>query len=136
MRDGVIGLYVERIPVTPGPCTSPNSRCPWQKRARAVKDLRTAARLAAVDAISRRSWVAPLPAEGPIALRWTVFLGRRERVRDFTNITGALKGAEDGIFDALRTNDARVVEVTVQQVRDPDGVGWMQCAVVALEGVW
>jgi hypothetical protein len=89
--------------------------------------------MAAIDAINRRSWAAPLPQHGPIALRWTVFLGRRERVRDFTNITGALKGAEDGLFDALRTNDARVVEVSVQQLRADDGRGWMQVAVVAID---
>lgn len=133
MGDGTVVLYVERIPVTPGPCTSPNSRCAWQRKAKAVRELRHAARLAAVDAINRRSWAAPLPQDGPLAVRWTVFLGRRERVRDFTNITGALKGAEDGLFDALGTNDARVVEVSVNQVRDPDGVGWMQVSVVALE---
>ena len=133
MRDGTVGLYVECIPVTPGPCTSPNARCPWQRKARAVRELREAARMAAIDAINRRSWAAPLPQHGPIALRWTVFLGRRERVRDFTNITGALKGAEDGLFDALRTNDARVVEVSVQQLRADDGRGWMQVAVVAID---
>ena len=26
MRDGYVGLYVQEIPATPGPCTSPNSR--------------------------------------------------------------------------------------------------------------
>jgi len=134
-RDGNVVLYIDRIPMTPGPCTSPNARCPWQRRAKEVKDLRTAARLATIDAINRKSWVRPLPPDGPLALRWTVFLGRREKIRDFTNMTGQLKGAEDGIFDVLGTNDSRVIEVTVHQLKSTDGVGWMQCAVVAVEGV-
>lgn len=133
MRDGTVGLYVECIPVTPGPCTSPNARCPWPQRARDVRALREAARLAAVDAISRRAWARPLPRQGPVALRWTVFLGRRERKKDFTNMTGSLKAAEDGIFDALGTDDRRVVEVSVNQLRSDDGRGWMQVAVVAVE---
>lgn len=133
MRDGYIGLYVQEIPATPGPCTSPNSRCPWQRKAKAVRELREVARLAAHNAIQGRSWAKPLPAEGDLALHWTVFLGRRERVRDWDNIVGALKGAMDGIFDALQTNDRRVVEVRVDQRRAEDGRGWMQVAVIALD---
>lgn len=133
MRDGYLALYVEQIPATPGPCTSPNSRCPWQRKAKAVRELREVSRLAAIDAVNRKSWARPMPESGQLALHWTVFLGRRERVRDWDNIVGSLKGAMDGIFDALQTDDARVVEVRVDQHRASDGQGYMQCAVIALE---
>jgi len=133
VRDGYLALYVERIPTTPGPCTSPNSRCPWPKKARQVKELRTISRLAAVDAIARKHWAKPLPPEGPIALHITWFLGHRERRKDWDNASGSCKGMIDGIFDALRTNDSRIVEVRVDQRRADSRQGWLQCAVVAIE---
>lgn len=133
MRDGYLALYVDNIPATPGPCCSPNSRCPWPKKARDVKELRTIARLAAIDAINRKNWARPLPESGPIALHWTVFLGHRERTKDWDNATGSLKGAIDGIFDALGTDDSRIVEMRVDQRRAESRQGWMQCAVVAIE---
>ena len=133
MRDGYLALYVDQIPTTPGRCCSPNARCAWPKKAKEVKELREIARLAAVDAISRRNWARPLPESGPIALHWTLFLGHRERRRDWDNATGSLKGAIDGIFDALRTDDSRIVEMRVDQRRAESRMGWMQCAVVALD---
>ena len=133
MRDGFVGLYVDRIETTPGPCTSPNARCDWRKKARETAELREAARLAAVDARNRKNWAKPLPPKGPLALHWTVFLGYREKRKDATNMIGCLKAAEDGIFDAIGTNDSRVVEVRVDQRRSESRAGWMQVSIVAIE---
>ena len=133
MRDGYVGLYVDRIEATPGPCTSPNARCDWRRKAKQVAELREAARLAAVDARARRNWAKPLPPRGDLALHWTVFWGHREKRKDVTNFIGCAKAAEDGIFEALGMNDARVVEVRVEQHRAEGRQGWMSCCVIALD---
>ena len=134
MRDGFLALYVDRIEAVPTPCLSPNGRCHWKARNRDAQLLREAARLAARDAMARKNWAKPVPQEGDLAMRWTVFWGKGEKRRDLDNLIGGpLKPAQDGIFDALGMNDTRVVQISVDQRRALDGRGWMQLAVVALD---
>lgn len=133
MRDGNIALYIEEIPMAPGACLSINATCHHMARNQQAQELRQAARLATVDAIARVGR-NPVPAKGDLGLQWTIWLGRGQRMADTDNAISRVKSAQDGIFDALGTNDRRVKQIAVKQVRDPDGRGWMQCAVVALEG--
>jgi hypothetical protein len=125
-----LALYVDIPGVIPD-CLSPNDRCERHAKSEAVRMAREVARLSALEGISRKSWVAPLPASGEIAMRWTVFLGKGEKQRDLDNQIARLKAYTDGIFDGLGANDRRVVEVSVRQLR-ADGDPFVQCAVIAL----
>lgn len=133
MRDGNVVLYVEYIPASPGPCLNINAKCHFRERNKQAQQLRTAARYATASAIAALGR-NPVPKRGALGVRWTLWLGARQRKADQDNAISRVKSAMDGVFDALGTNDARVEQIELQQVRDPDGRGWLQCAVVLLEG--
>ena len=132
MRDGSLLLYVEYIPVAPGRCLSINAKCHYHERNRQAQELRTASRYATASAIAALGR-NPVPRKGPLGIRWTVWLAKGQKKADQDNAISRVKSAMDGVFDALGTNDARVEQIEVQQVRDPEGRGWLQCAVIGLE---
>lgn len=119
------------IPVPPHRCLFSNARCHWAAKAKHAAELRFAAKCSTVDALSQQPDLAKFPKDGPMGLRWVVFLRGRERQRDIDNQIGALKAAQDGIFDALETNDSRVVQVGVTWKKDESRTGLL-CTVVFL----
>lgn len=134
VRDGPVVLYLEEIPLTPGRCLSLNARCHHHERNRDAQELRLASRLATTSALAKLGR-NPVPAKGDLGIEWTIWLRKGERRADTDNAISRMKPAMDGIFDALGTNDSRVTQIGVKQVRDPEGRGWLQVALVALEGV-
>ena len=132
MRDGPIVLYLDEVPAVPGRCLSINSKCHFHKRNEQAQELRTALRLATSSALAKLGR-NPVPMKGDLGIEWTIWLAKGERKADTDNAISRVKPAMDGIFDALGTNDRRVTQIAVKQVKDPDGRGWLQVAVVALE---
>lgn len=124
-----VALLVDDIPGGADGCSAPNARCHHMQRYRESQVARQAAYFCAAHALSRSDAV---PGHGPIALHWTVFLGRGKRRRDADNVIAALKPYCDGIFDALGRNDADVVEIRVKQQRSPDGRPRLSCQVISL----
>lgn len=78
---------------------SPNSRCHWSKKAKAVKKYREACWAIALQAKIK----AP---EGPIALS-VLFVPPDKRHRDWDNAIASAKALFDGLADALGVNDSR-----------------------------
>lgn len=128
MIDVDICLYVT-IPLVPGQETSPNWRGSWQGRYRATKALREAACFCSVDALARGSQAVPVPSEGEIGLRWSVFWPKGRHATDDDNLTAMLKPARDGIADALGVDDRRFRTLSVDQFR-AEGDGYVQVALV------
>ncbi len=126
----------EVVVTIPGPipeCLSPNARCDRHVKADAIALARRAAYLWAREALLRAGGASPLPEEGDLAVRWLVEHGGRTKRRDFDNLVGSLKPYLDGIFDALGTNDVRVVAVVARQ-RPAAGESAVTCEVIAVEG--
>jgi crossover junction endodeoxyribonuclease RusA len=83
----------------PARALSPNARVHWSRKARAVKEYRLTAMLAA----RRRAQPVPLTA----ATAHVVFYVKDRRRRDHDNLSASLKSAWDGIVDAgILTDDA------------------------------
>jgi Holliday junction resolvase RusA-like endonuclease len=80
----------------PGPACSPNSRTHWRSKARAVKTLRSAARIVAMDAVNRMG--RPFNPLKTATVRAT-FYHPTIRRRDKDNLLSSLKGAFDGLQD-------------------------------------
>lgn len=85
---------VVTIPVPPKEC-SPNSRCHWRAKAKAVKGMRLAAWGAARVALDR----CPPPSWPAAELRFTWYTRTKRRL-DADNALSCLKGAIDGLRDA------------------------------------
>ena len=88
----------------PSPKLSPNARCHYQAKARAVKKYRMDCGLATRDAMNR-SRIKSFPWN--TAKATPVFFHRQRRNRDQDNATASLKAAFDALADAgVIANDA------------------------------
>jgi crossover junction endodeoxyribonuclease RusA len=84
---------------------SPNARCHWAVKAKAVKAAREGAYFLALQARIRRMDVG---STGPIAVKFE-FCPPNNRRRDRDNCISSMKAATDGIADALGVDDSRFV---------------------------
>lgn len=73
---------------------SPNARCHWRAKARAVKNYRTAATAAAIIAQHGERWEW---GESSVLCR---FYFKDARARDSDNLLASMKSAFDGLADA------------------------------------
>jgi hypothetical protein len=53
----------------------------------------------------------------PLAVQWTIVLGKGQRQRDIDNTIAACKPLMDGIFESLGADDRRVTQVGVSWER-------------------
>lgn len=84
----------------PDSVLSPNARCHWAVKRKAV---RAARRTAAFETILKRNGRRAAPV-GPISYRCSFFPPDR-RARDEDNLLASMKASLDGIAEALRVND-------------------------------
>jgi hypothetical protein len=108
------------VPIVPPVECSPNFHGHWRKRRNGALLLRTAAKMAAVDALNTMStgasWFCgcPLPVVIDIEIAWN---GRRSRMDD-DNAKASCKALIDGISDALWGGyDGHVMIGTLTQTR-------------------
>lgn len=91
------------LPWPPKEC-NPNARVHWAVKRRAVKDSRHEACILAIAAgWNREEWPS-----GKLHF-WIDFFPPDRRARDDDNLLSAFKPQRDGIADALRIDDNRVV---------------------------
>lgn len=109
---------VIEIPAVPTRASSPNGRAPWRAKAAAVKALRTAAKLAAIDALNTPGTGAPEwrgTTDGVVIDVHYVWPANRKRMDD-DNAKACAKPLIDGLSDALWDGqDAHVTLGTVRQ---------------------
>ena len=113
-----------RIPGRIDPDLSPNARVHHMRRYRAVKEARRATYYAAVSLFTRGE-----DDGGGVRFRYdvTVGLAKGEKTKDSDNIVSMLKAAIDGIADGLGMRNDRGLRLgTVEQVRDPEGIGFVE----------
>ncbi len=119
------------IPVTPAAELSPNARCHWRVRAKAVKQLRTAAKYCAYSAMGRVPDGSMF--DGPVAIRTTIAWEPRRRIMDGDNALACCKALFDGLQDArIIQDDKQVTHLPVVQTRDKDKIGYVEVIVVAI----
>lgn len=112
------------IPGTPNACLSLNSREGWRKKARYAKEYRHTAKY---SAISTR-WTQPI--RGPVMVHYVFGWEKGRKTMDFDNLVGLGKPALDGLVDAgVMGDDRYVVGITAEQVRDPEGVGYLKVTI-------
>lgn len=124
------------VRATPDACLSPNARCHRLRKADRARELRAAAKLAAVSEINGGGPAGALPAAGPLWLDLCVLWPKGKRPLDFDNAVASAKPLCDGIFDALGADDRRVAGVALRQGTDPEGRGLVAVAVYAGEAPW
>ncbi len=112
-----------RLPVCPDAVLSPNTRCHWRRKAAAVKQLRQIAYYWALQAMWAQDWSTAL---GPVTVRATIGWSKGRKRMDPTNLADMLKPVWDGFQDAeIYANDKQVTVGSVEQERDPAGVGYI-----------
>ena len=121
------------VPATPHTCLRPNHRAPRIAKWRAGMDLKEAAFLAAVDALSGAGFAA-VPADGPLWLEAAVYWEKGRRRQDLDGCISSLKGAIDGACRALGADDGRIRGISVDQVTTTEPQGAVFLTVYA--GPW
>lgn len=124
---GVTELTI-RVPMVPAPELSPNARPHYQAKAKRVRQLREAAKFAAVSA---RNTVGGGPLfRGVIHVRATIGWPKGRRRVDGDNALASLKACWDGFTDAhLWSDDRYCLFHPVEQVKDPDNLGYVEVRV-------
>lgn len=116
---------VVTVPMCPHPSLSPNSRPHWRTKAKHAKELRQAARFAAVSA--RNTCGGGVLVGGEIHVRPVIAWSKGRRIMDGDNALASLKACFDGFTDAFLWGDDRhCVFWPVEQVRDPEGRGYVR----------
>ena len=109
-----------RIPGTPDACLSINSRKNWRVKARHTKAYRSTAKYSGIAVRSGN------PIRGAIQVHYEFGWEKGRKRMDTDNAIGLGKCALDGLVDSgIMGDDRYVVGITVNQVRDPDGVGYL-----------
>lgn len=116
------------VPMCPDAALNPNSRPHYRTKAKHVKELRSAARLAAVHA--RNTCGGGAMFHGAIHVYPLIAWGKRRKSVDGDNALSMLKSCFDGFTDAFIWDDDRhVIHHPVVQGRDPDGLGYVRVTV-------
>lgn len=120
------------INMTPDRALWPNTRAHTRTKHPYKVDLKNAAAIGAINALKGRSW----GWNGPILLTVEVYWPKGQRRLDFDNCVGALKAAQDGIFDKLDCNDRQIVGIHLTQDWDRiDGTGYMVYTIEAVDAL-
>jgi Holliday junction resolvase RusA-like endonuclease len=103
--------YRIMVPVVPDGACGQNHRGHWREKAKAVRTLRLAAKMAAIE---HRPLVA---LTGDVEVRAVICWPRGRKRMDPSNAAAALKGAVDGLTDAGMWLDDNRVQVRVDEQR-------------------
>jgi hypothetical protein len=75
------------------------------------------------------------PPVQPYVLDYVVARAKGKQALDDDNIKAGLKYVQDGIAATLDINDRNFTVGTVTQIRDPDGVGYVDVTITPREDV-
>ena len=118
------------VPMCPHEYLNPNARPHPMAKARRVKELRTAAKYAAVSV--RNTCGGGVLFRGPVHVHPTIGWSKGRRTLDGDNALASLKSVFDGFTDGyLWGDDRECIYHPVEQMRDPEGLGFVR---VELEG--
>jgi crossover junction endodeoxyribonuclease RusA len=102
------------IPMLPDRALSPNARCHWREKARAVEELRVTARLATLAGVPYLGLALDRGAVMDVEIAWCC----RRKVMDDDNAWASLKAARDGVADVLFGGEDRfIVQGAMTQCR-------------------
>lgn len=121
-----IGVTIDH---TPPPAASPNGRAHFHDRARLVKPLFEAAKLATHNVLMAARLgrdETPFPPDARLDLTIMVAWPKGHKRLDDDNAIASCKHLRDGFAAALGIDDAWMRLVRFEQVRDADGVGWVR----------
>ena len=123
-------LVTVTIPGTPDACLSLNGRAHWRVKNRYAREYRETARFAAMAARAEQGSI-----RGAVEVHY-VFAWEKGRKRmDFDNLVGLGKPCLDGLVDAgIMGDDRYVVGMRADQIRDPEGKGYVQVTIQAAPG--
>ncbi len=65
----------------------------------------------------------------PLALDYTVARGKRRQPLDAGNCIASMKYVEDGIAHVLAIDDRHFRVGNMTQIRDPEGIGWIEVTI-------
>lgn len=127
-----------RVPLVPDPALSPNTRVHWRAKHRCFQEAKRITQLvtsmAATDALERPGFADLFLIESrPLCLSYVVAWGKGRKRMDDTNIKASLKAYEDGVAAALGIDDRHFTVGAVEQIRDPDGIGYVEIMVEPTE---
>src|SRR5699024_7489005 len=66
---------------------------------------------------------------GPLVMHLTVYHGKGRKRMDDDNIIAWSKPLRDGIAQAIGIDDKHITTGTIDQLRDPDGLGFVEVTV-------
>jgi crossover junction endodeoxyribonuclease RusA len=95
----------------PDPGLSPNARKHYREKAQLISVARQMARFQALG--ERDWWQLYISKDAPLEVKW-IFYPPDKRHYDLDGIFSRCKAAQDGIFDALETNDNRVKRTVLE----------------------
>ncbi len=115
-----------RIPASIDAALTGNSRAKWPQKHRLAQELKGTTIWAFRGAINLNDPAPFSHASWPLRFDWTVARGKGKRALDDDNIKSGLKGAIDGIATALEIDDKHFVIGNVVQIRDVEGIGFIE----------
>jgi len=118
-----------RIPASIDARLTGNSRAKWPVKHRLAQELKTTTIYATRGAMGSSAPARFQNAILPLRLDWTVARGKGKRVLDDDNLIIGLKHAQDGIASVLGINDRYFVIGEVRQIRDLEGIGWIEVTI-------
>lgn len=119
-----------RIPAVIHRELTPNGRAHWRTKHRLEQELKAITYYAFRRQIDLTDPVACFQtALWPLTLDYVVARGKGRQPMDDTNIKAGLKYLEDGIATALGIDDKHFRVGTVEQIRDMDGVGYVDVTI-------
>lgn len=124
-----------RIPISIRTELTPNRsfRTPRNMIYRLQREAKEATVRACEDQVSIIRGIQFKREEGwPLTLHVTVARGKRKQALDDDNMVAGLKYVVDGIAKAIGVNDKHMhIARPVNQIRDPDGVGYIEVTIQA-----
>ncbi len=115
-----------RIPSSIDPALTGNGTRSWAKHHRLFQDLKFTTGWALKASIPHASY----PDDAlPLRLDYVVARAKGRRELDDDNIKIGLKACQDAIALHLGINDRHMVIGTVEQIRDPEGIGWIEVCI-------
>lgn len=116
-----------RIPIDIPRLANPNVRAHWRAKHRANQEMKNTT-IMAIRASGLLAIEQPTP---PITLNYTVARAKGRQKLDDDNIKSSLKYLQDGIADEIVIDDRHITVGSVEQIRDPDGVGYIDVDIVS-----
>lgn len=118
------------IPISLDARVTPNSRAHWRTKHKIQREMLNAT-YSSMQATGPHDALHNAPL--PLTLHYVIGLAKHRKAMDDDNAKAGLKYIQDGIARYLGIDDKHITVGTVDQVRDPDGRGFVRVLITPAE---